>query len=368
MRVYMGKLLKIIVVACSAVCSLSLNAQSKGVQIPPELTGGVQIQTHSTLYNQAYLEIADMLYGKTPLSIKRAVFLMEWAFLDGNIDYDWYCGSIDKATAYIKKFIEVNELEKYKTGKNLALYDYFTQPLSGNGYKPFTYDLSEAADKEGFATRFVTKVIRTNTGQCHSLPLYYRILAEAIGAEAYLTLAPQHSFIRYRNDDNFFPEYWVNVELTSHQIQPEFWIKEHSGITDSMIENKVYLHPLSVSETIACQLIELAWGYAYKYGSSDDFMWLCAIKALEYFPQNLRAIYLKGYVLNSLLAYHLTSNGNVRDDLARTLYGELMQLEKQLDFYGWMDDDDPILERLAQEHEQLKKDARANTQKDKNEP
>ncbi|MCC8034663.1 MAG: hypothetical protein LIO77_01865 [Rikenellaceae bacterium] len=281
---------------------LTATAQSEGLQIPPELTDGVRIETHSTLYNQAYLEIADMLDGNTELSIKRAVFLHEWAYLDGELDYNWYCTKIDDAAAYLNRFIAANELDRYKTGKNLALYDYFTRPLSGNGHKAFTYDMSEAAEQEGFAERFVTKVIRTNTGQCHSLPTYYRILAEAIGSEAYLSLAPQHAFISYRNYDNFFPEDWVNVELTTHQIQPEFWIIEHSGINRTMIENKVYLQPLSVSETVAYQLVELAWGYMDKYGDCDDFMWLCAIKSLEYFPRNLRAINLKGFCINSLLA------------------------------------------------------------------
>ena len=244
----------------------------------------------------------------------------------------------------------------------MALYDYFTQPLSGNGNKPFTYDMSEAADREGFATRFVTKVIRTNTGQCHSLPMYYRILAEAIGADAYLALAPQHAFIRYRNDDNLFPEYWVNVELTTHQIQPEFWIKEHSEINETMIENKVYLHPLSVSETVACQLLDLAWGYMDKYGESDDFMWLCAIKSLEYFPQNLRGIHLKGFILNSLLAGYLASRDNQWDDysklLAAKLY-ELTELEKSL---GWTAENDQTLERLAREHEEIKRNERLKAQ------
>lgn len=38
-------------------------------------------------FETAYTEIADMLDGKAALSIKRAVFLAEWAYLDGNLDY-----------------------------------------------------------------------------------------------------------------------------------------------------------------------------------------------------------------------------------------------------------------------------------------
>jgi len=69
-------------------CTLSfsvLYGQTIDTKIPTELTNGVQIETQSSLYNVAYLEISDMLDGKKPLSIKRAVFLAEWAYLDGKV-------------------------------------------------------------------------------------------------------------------------------------------------------------------------------------------------------------------------------------------------------------------------------------------
>lgn len=63
----------------------------------------VQVESRSRHYRQAYLEMADMLDGKIPLSIKRAVFLAEWAYLDGDLDYDAYCYGIDTAVAFFAK-------------------------------------------------------------------------------------------------------------------------------------------------------------------------------------------------------------------------------------------------------------------------
>jgi len=37
-------------------------------------------------YEKAYTEMADMLDGKIPISIRRAVFMAEWAYLDGNLE------------------------------------------------------------------------------------------------------------------------------------------------------------------------------------------------------------------------------------------------------------------------------------------
>ena len=72
-------------------------------------------------YERAYDEMASMLDGWQPLSIKRAVFLAEWAYLDGELNYDEYCRTIDSAALFLRKFIGANELEQYNTGKNLAL-------------------------------------------------------------------------------------------------------------------------------------------------------------------------------------------------------------------------------------------------------
>lgn len=64
-------------------------------------------------YRQAYLEMAAMLDGQAPLSIKRAVFLAEWAYLDGALNYDEYCYGIDTAVGFLQRFIKVNGLYAY---------------------------------------------------------------------------------------------------------------------------------------------------------------------------------------------------------------------------------------------------------------
>jgi hypothetical protein len=269
------------------------------------------------------------------LSIARTVFLAEWAYLDGKLDYQAYCDTIKTATTFIQKFIIVNQLSKYKTSKNMALVEYFFNPYSGNAYKPFTYDFKDDGGTEDFTKQFVTKVMQTHTGQCRSLPYYYRILAEAIDAEAYIAYAPAHVFIRYRNEDKMYPEDWVNVELTTHQITPEFWIKENFEITDKTIENKVYLYPLTAKETVASQLADLALGYVSKYKVYDDFTLVCANKSLEYYPQNPKALLIKGKSLEAALMKHLQFNGAMVDGYTEYFDNQLAEVSKQLEKLGW---------------------------------
>jgi hypothetical protein len=106
-------------------------AQQKDTQIHPKLINGTDIETiRDSLYNQAYLEMADMLDDKIPLSIKRAIFLHKWAYLDGELDYEEYCLGIDTVANYLRKFIEVHGLYQYKTGGNYALFEYCSHPYS----------------------------------------------------------------------------------------------------------------------------------------------------------------------------------------------------------------------------------------------
>ncbi len=47
-----------------------------------------QTAYENSLYEKAYQEIYDMLEGKTKVSLKRAVYISEWAYLNGNLDYN----------------------------------------------------------------------------------------------------------------------------------------------------------------------------------------------------------------------------------------------------------------------------------------
>jgi len=342
-------------VAAFCVFPLSiLNAQTTDTKIPTELTNGVQIETQSPLYNTAYLEISDMLDGKRPLSIKRAVFLAEWAYLDGKLDYEKYCNTIDSASDFIRRFIKANDMEKYKTAKNMVLIEYFFHPYSGNDHKPFTYDFEDDNATEDFTKQFVTKVMQTHTGQCRSLPMYYKVLAEAVDADAYIAYAPRHVFIRYRDEDNLFPEDWVNVELTSHQLVPEFWIKENFEINEKEVENKVYLYPLTAKETVASQLSDLAFGYWKKYKVYDDFTFLCVDKSLEYFPQHPNALLIKSKSIESALMKYLKTNGYRVNENTMLLESELKEINDQLMNLGWKPISDELQNRLDEDLQRAK--------------
>lgn len=290
-----------------------------------------------SLYLQAYTEIADMLDGKKPLSVKRAVFLSEWAYLDGNLDYQKdFCNEITRIAQYIKDVIAINHFEKYKTAKQFSLCNYFFKPCNGNGKVPYTYDHNKDFPERDWHHQLVSRTLKSHKGQCHSLPMTFKLIAEELGAKAYIAKSPCHSYIMYKDEDDHYPEEWVNVEITSHQYIPSFAIKEHYQITDSAVIVGTYMTPLTDKQTIACQLADLAMSYIAKYPQFyDSFTLLCAEKSLEHFPLNPTAITIKGNSLNSLLMEHLQKNGGLKDDYTDKIDSQISNCVQLLKASHW---------------------------------
>jgi hypothetical protein len=56
-------------------------------------------------------------------------------------------------------------------------------------------------DKD-WSKMFVTTLIRTHNGNCHSLPYLYKILCEEIDSKASLSLEPNHVYIKQLDEKN----------------------------------------------------------------------------------------------------------------------------------------------------------------------
>lgn len=256
-----------------------------------------------------------MLEDSIPLSIKRCVFLAEWAYLDGALDYEKdFCATLSKGAQFLQRLITANNWDKtYKTAKQIALCNFFFHPMSGNNNTIFSYDFSNEYPEGDWHYQLVSRTLKTHKGQCRSLPWAFKLYAEELGAKAYIAHAPRHCFIMYKDEDNLFPEDWVNVEVTTQQYQPTFWIKEHFEINYSAINARTYLTPLTDKETVACQLCDLAFAYYHRFSKYDEFTLDCVTKSLAYYKANPTAIIIKYKSLKAILTKHLESNGNLRD-------------------------------------------------------
>jgi hypothetical protein len=253
-------------------------------------------QTNKQSYNSAYKEQMAMLTGAKPISFKRAVFLTENAYYGDKLNYQAYCQDINNIAVQLKAMIKQRGIEKYRTAGNWATFSYLTDTIAANNFKPYTYDFDDFTGTKDWSKQFVTKLLKTHSGNCHSLPFLYKILCEEIGTKAYLALAPNHVYIKHQDEKG----QWTNVELTNPGFPRDQWIIKEMAITVEAIRKNIYMMPLTQKESVAMTMFDLACGYKSYFGY-DKFVLNTASTALKYYPKCVPLVQLKANCLLSMI-------------------------------------------------------------------
>lgn len=241
--------------------------------------------------SEYYRSIFDKMMVLNPenYSIKDLNFQIENAYYESKLDTEEYNKSIKQTGDFlIAKMKELKYDLNSNTAKNFMLFEFFTQTLEVKGFKekhfPLKYDFEDYRGEKDWSKMFVSKLLKTGTGQCHSLPLLYLILAEEIGAEAYVALSPNHSYIKFQDEKGK----WYNIELTNGMFTVSSFILNSGFIKAEAIQNHIYMKNLSKQELLSQFYTDLATGYIHKFGY-DQFVEKVAQKALELYPKNINA-------------------------------------------------------------------------------
>ncbi|MDR6546673.1 hypothetical protein J2810_002779 [Chryseobacterium rhizosphaerae] len=288
---------------------------------------------------QAYYNAFDKLSGMDTenYSLADANFTVENAFYDNKQDVTKFKSTVQKtAKQLLQKMKERKQDTESNVSKNLMLFEYFSKDmkLGGTTHKAFEYDFKDYMGEKDYSKMFVSKLLKTGSGQCHSMPLYYLILAEAMGTEAYLSLAPNHSYIRFVDDEGKLQ----NIELTSGMFTADNSLLESGYIKSEALQNKIYLENLTKRELLGMAYFDLARGYESKFGY-DEFVDKVINKALELYPNGIAPNMEKANVSQARLRSALKRlgiNPDDRRDLQRAGYfpkaNELLQqLNEQFD-------------------------------------
>lgn len=247
----------------------------------------------ASAYLSAFSELSKMTTGEKEFIIKEANFIVENAYYENAGKFE----SFDKVVKQIAQFLnlKMDELKYNKNSnlaKNLILYQFFADTLGIESqnlkHTPFKYDFEDYMGQQNWSNMFVEKVLRTNSGQCHSLPLLYLILAKEIGAKAQLAYSPNHSYIKFQDDNGK----WHNIELTNGMITTDAFILQSGYIKAEALQNKIFMQPLSEKQMLSHCLFDLAKGYAVKY-CYDAFVEQVINKALELDPNNINGNMVK---------------------------------------------------------------------------
>ncbi|RCW20254.1 hypothetical protein [Marinilabilia salmonicolor] len=240
-------------------------------------------QNQMEKFNIAIQEMSEMLDGKRPLDFKRAVFLTENAYFNGKLDWNEFNSEIDRITQILKQMIAKKGLNGYKTSGNWAIFTYMSDSIPENKNFPYTYDYENFMGDNDFLSFTVSNLLKTHKGNCHSLPYFYKILANELNVEAFLATAPMHVFIKHKDEKGN----WWNLEMTSGTFSRTSFLIESFNISDAGIMSGLYLKPLDEKETIALCILDLLSYYEKVFGIySDKFVFTCYQKGIEYYPNS----------------------------------------------------------------------------------
>jgi hypothetical protein len=327
-----------------------------------------KFKTESASYWKAKALLNNMLSGKTPLSLKDAFYILENAYGNTQLSYTEYNSILKNSTQFIQDWLKEHG---HSTTDNSSLHfgiqsfmrDTLTvskliqEPsgISKTMHVPFTYDYVDFRAEEDFRNYFVTKTFATGTGQCNSLPTTYLLLAEQLGAKAYLSYAPLHSFIKFPDNKGSIRNY----EPTSHFEISDQWYVNQLRISQEAYESKIYLDTLNKKQVVAAAMMDLAYGYLRKHGVADGaFISECVQDAIQYFPgkvANVQGWLLRSTLLTAKLDRILQRDG-IRDlkDIdkspeAKEVYNQLKSIDQLLDELGYDELPTNMYEQLIQE-------------------
>ncbi|MBQ0733906.1 hypothetical protein [Aquimarina celericrescens] len=274
-------------------------------------------QDRETLYKEALVSLNEMLADTTKIDFKKAVMLVENAYLHGTLDTLAFTDEIDRLTKFTESIYKnrsllYKEQDSLLVKKQAVLFSVLkdTIPYYNETGKyqhiPFTYDFEDIWGRKNWENMFVSKLLQTRKGNCHSLPYLYKILAQELGTNAYLALAPNHVYIKNQNRKDG----WYNTELTSGQFPNDAWLMASGYIHLDAVVNKLYMEALSDKQSIAMCLVDLAEGYNRAFPANDGaFPQLACEMALKAYPHYINGRILRAETLKKILEQKIQQEG-----------------------------------------------------------
>jgi len=254
-------------------------------------------------------------------STSKAVYLSESAYYDSDKRPTWgqFEASIEQGANLIRQILKREGLsDKNGTAVNYAIQKLYAQ---NNEYydsasqrlfdiPKLRYDFDDYMGDHDWTKMFVTKLLHTGTGQCHSMPLAYLCLTEWLGVKAYLSLAPNHSFVQYfdRNGKRY------NFETTNGNLVTQTWLMQSTYVNATALKNNTYLDTLSSRKLYAQCLGDFLLSYLMKTRHYDDFSDQIIKKIFEVDSTNIIALMEQSNRYYTIFQKELQSSGNPPQD------------------------------------------------------
>jgi len=265
-------------------------------------------QDKKQIYQNAFNSVDSMLTESKSKNFQKAVFITENAYFDNQLDKTTFDNAVKFNVSICRGIIasgniEYPEKDKEKATAQCAVFVFMTDSIpiaTNNGtiiHAPFTYNFDDFAGQKDWSHMFVSTLMQTKKGNCHSLPYLYKMIMDELGQPAYLSLAPNHIYIKAQNKRVG----WYNIELTCGDFPTDAWLTASGYIHTDALRNGIYMDTISTKQSISLCLVDLAQGYQAKFGIQDgSFILKCCDTALTNFPKYINAMLLKAETLTAL--------------------------------------------------------------------
>jgi hypothetical protein len=243
-------------------------------------------------YRGAFAALSRM--NPDSFSITKAVFFVENAYLNDSLTFAEFDYAVKERADLVQQILKREGLpRKNNTALNYGIQKLYEQPnkyyhaQSGKviTVPPIKYDFTDIRGEIDYRKMFVSKLLATGTGQCHSMPLLYLLIAEHLGAKANLSLSPQHSFVQFPDNNGAL----VNFETTNGNLVSNTWMVESGFITTEALQHKIYLDTLSQRQLYAQMLSDLLLGYLHNF-PYDELAEAMKQRILQINPTSLTAL------------------------------------------------------------------------------
>jgi hypothetical protein len=296
---------------------------------------------------KAYNELESMLNGNQKIDFLKAVWLVESAH-DQSLTWEEFSGSFQNGVDIISALMIQDKIDPNDNlSKIMTIYKYMADTTKvyikakekNIVTKPMMYDYEDYGGKQDVTKVFVSKLLRTGSGQCMSLPMLYYLYAKAFRADAHIAFAPQHTYITFQDTRGI----WQNIELTAPMFIASDFHWGSGFISAEQAKSGIYLRPSTEKETLTYLLTTLAITYARNFGTDERNLQM-AETAKKYFPKSITANmiyagYYKDLYLNVLRQYDMYqlsedkfNNDEQRKALEQRALTEIRYLKRDLGY------------------------------------
>lgn len=202
---------------------------------------------------------AELDYARAKIAFDRII--------DPSVDAEAVLVELDRLTRAARELAGPAASE---ADKLCALRKLIYEGGPWNGWRSFKYDHSNIRG-QNVRLKLLSNYLAKRRGDCVSMPVLYLILAEKMGFDMALTLAPNHLLLNLRIADGRN----VNLEATSGALPiRDEWLRSIRPMSDRSIESGMYLRRLSRREGVAAMAVSVVQ-YLREAGRFEEAAAVC---------------------------------------------------------------------------------------------